>query len=59
MDRNVEVSQDVIGLLSPIQLESKKQTIPLEDYFMDVYRIDSLAVPRFLKYNLSTVKRYF
>ncbi len=57
MDRDAELVQDVVGLLSPIQLESKKQTINLEDYFMDVSRIDSLEVPRFLKHNLSADKK--
>ncbi len=58
-----EVKQDnkiqhVIGLLTPIQLENDEIKINLEDYFMDISKIDSVAVPPFLKSNLANDKSY-
>jgi cyclomaltodextrinase / maltogenic alpha-amylase / neopullulanase len=48
---------DVFGLLTPIQLTETTTDVPLEDYFMDVNRIERVEVVDALKADLSKDKK--
>jgi cyclomaltodextrinase / maltogenic alpha-amylase / neopullulanase len=54
---NSQPMADVYGLLTPIQLTDTTTTVLLEDYFMDVNRIERVEVVDALKADLSKDKK--
>jgi cyclomaltodextrinase / maltogenic alpha-amylase / neopullulanase len=54
---NGQSTADVFGLLTPIQLTETTTDVPLEDYFMDVNRIERVEVVDALKADLSKDKK--
>lgn len=44
---------EIMGLATPIELQTEFATIVLDDYFRDISRIDSFTLPAFLEYKLS------
>ena len=44
---------EIMGLATPIELQTEFTTIVLDDYFRDISRIDSFTLPAFLEYKLS------
>ena len=44
---------EIMGLATPIELQTEFTTVVLDDYFRDISRIDSFTLPAFLEYKLS------
>jgi cyclomaltodextrinase / maltogenic alpha-amylase / neopullulanase len=44
---------EIVGLATPIELETEVTTVVLDDYFLTISKIDSFTLPAFLDYKLT------
>lgn len=50
---NYPASPEIFGLATAIELGYNETTVVLDDYFMDISKIDSFSVPQYLSYKLT------
>lgn len=53
----IKYGDEIIGLGSPVNLQHKSTKLILEDYFMDIQKIDSVHIPDELTHSLSEDKK--